>query len=247
MSVVDAYWLSVVDAYLAAREVTPKVRPADTLYVTDLTKVCRLNAYFNIIHHRPADPQSLRRFAAGRVLEEWWVYDVLKQTPTVRVVETQVPAYYISEEFAIHGRADIVCQHDNGVLRVHEVKTAKTCYWMRSPKPEHVLQLQWYLNALGIEEGVLDYLDKTVLLHGLNPRRPHDDVVVDRSFPVSRDRDAFTGLIADGRRLWKQWVDETPPSPCPGWLCDYCSYTDICPHMIEQKGNVSLTDYSNNR
>jgi hypothetical protein len=54
----------------------------------------------------------------------------------------------------------------------------------RAPNAEHVNQFQFYLNALGIEKGRIDYIDKSVLMKGKGN-------TIDTSFHVKRDPGTF--------------------------------------------------------
>lgn len=226
--------MSLVDEYLAHREEDRKLRAPNTLFVTDLTKPCQLNAYLDIVEDRPAPPETLRIFEAGRLVEDWWV-GILNQSKNIKVLGTQLTARYDGGDYTIHGRVDALCQHDNSRLVVHEVKSAKTAHWMKEPKPEHVEQLQFYLNALGVEWGVVDYCDKTVLLHGFDPRRPDEPATVDKSFTVQSDPNTYAELIKRARFLWECWAGRNMPDASRGWQCDYCLYHDICPEGGQTK------------
>ena len=214
---------SIVDEFLLEKTGNRKERPPNTLYVTDLVKACQRMAYFGITNRRDAPLESLRIFKAGDLIEDFWV-DILHKRCDIRVLGTQVRAYYKCDDFEIHGRVDALCQHNNTAIVAHEVKSAKTAHWLREPKDNHVAQLQFYLNSLSIDYGQIDYLDKKALLDGKNP--------IDVSFTVERDPQAFTDLINTAKQLHKAWTTETQPPANPdawnGKVCNYCQYKDLC-------------------
>lgn len=205
---------SLVDEYLAEKEVDGKIREPNTLYTTELTKECLRNSYRNIIIDTPPDAKSLRVFSSGDTIEDFYVNKVLRNTKDIKVIGTQLPARYIDpvENFKLHGRIDVLCQHDDNKIVIHEVKSIKNFYYLNDAKPDHKLQLQFYLGCSGIEYGSIDYLSKENMLQGLD--------IVDRSFIVKRDPDAYENMINRGRILYRAWMDKSPPEPCPGWLCN---------------------------
>jgi len=242
--------MSLIDEYLLEKEENRRVRLPQTLYVTDLTRPCLKETFLDITHDRPHPVETLRIFNAGRVLEDYWV-DLLDQRKDIAVLATQLRARYAFKitdtalkpryepaEYDIHGRVDILCQHDKDGVVVHEVKTAKTTYWMKEPKPEHVDQLQFYLNVLGVRHGQIDYLDKTVFLQGRDPRRPDEPVQIDKSFPVKTEQRPFYDIVMRAHLIAVCLETGEPPEANPdawgGRVCDYCLYRDLCEKEVEK-------------
>ena len=154
---------SLIDEALQRRP--SKTRPSGVLYVTDLTKSCQRKAYLDIKDPQKYSVETLRIFEAGNILEDYWI-KLLEDTPGITVLNSQLPARYYGSGFSVHGRVDILTQISNGSLLVREVKTIKSFRYLNEPKPEHVEQIQFYMNALGVELGQIDYIDKTALLSG---------------------------------------------------------------------------------
>lgn len=230
--------MSRIDEFLSWKNETRKVRPPNHYYVTDLTKPCQLQAYYSIVEDRPFPVETLRIFEAGNVLEDYWV-KVLENDPCIRILGKQVPAYYIDEEInnlVIHGRIDILAQHDDGPIIAHEVKTASSCHWMNEAKPEHYEQLQFYLSCLNIENGVIDYLDKSSMLQGRN--------IIDKSFPIKQNESVAHNMIHRALKLKAAVDQKLPPKGNPeawnGKVCNYCLYKDICSEFkLMGENNVS--------
>ena len=217
---------SLFDDYLTSQPDKP--REVGVFWVTDLVKPCLRQAYLDVVDPRPQLIETLRIFEAGRVLERLWVDQVL---PTqFRVISTQLPARYYGEGFAVHGRVDALVQHGDRALVVHEVKSQRTAAWLREPKPEHVEQLQFYLAALGLDWGQIDYLDKTILLQGRDVKaRPGEGGAVDKSFQIQRDTQVFAELVRRGRFLAEAIKAGKPPAKAECWMCQgYCDYAIEC-------------------
>lgn len=226
--------MSLIDDYLQKLEIDKKIREPGVYFVTELVKECQLNAYCNIKEEIPSTKKMLRIFNSGNILEEFWVQDVLCHTPGIQVVATQLPARYTCPEFSIHGRVDALCV-ENDRLVIHECKTAKSCSWMREAKWDHYLQLNFYLCALGVEFGVVDYIDKSILLLGEDQKNP--DFPPDTHYQITKNMFHFNDMIATAKALHQCVTTDTPPPPTPCWMCDrqnykqetYCDYIDKCP------------------
>lgn len=171
---------------------------------------------------KPYGIESLRVFQAGNLLEEYWVR-VLEEHPDYEVLATQVPVYHYFDDWEIHGRADILTQHNRGYLVTHEVNSTRSLYYIRKdgrPRQEHLDQLNFYVVRLGLSYGQLDYLDKSALLKG--------DGVIDTSYITEADPTRFQVTVSKARKLVKALTDEDPPQPLPCWLCGYCLYKEEC-------------------
>ena len=212
---------SIVDEYLVSRP--SKDRANGTIYVTDLVKPCLRQAYLDIKSPKQYDASTLRIFEAGRMIEDWWIA-LLKNTPGYSVLGQQLATRWPINGGSIHGRVDALCQHGDGALVVHEVKSAKSLAYMKGEaKPEHVAQLQFYLNVLNVEWGQVDYLDKSVMLQGGG-----DAARVDQSFRVQRDPAAFAALVSRANLLLVALRADELPMWTQGWQCDYCLHKEGC-------------------
>jgi len=212
--------MSLVNDYLESRP--SKTRPKKTLYVTDLTKSCLRAAMLDIIDPQEYHVDTLKIFESGNMIEDWWVQKVLKNKPGVEVLGDQVQAYYQLDDWIIHGRVDALCLHIGEGVRVHEVKSIKNATYVRSggAKPEHLAQIQFYLNALGIDNGFVDYLCKDTMLNGGSES-------VDVAFPVKRNVMEFAALLDRARELREAVLCGSARCES-GWLCGYCQHSEGC-------------------
>ena len=206
--------LSVFDSYLLGQP--NKKREPNVVYVTDLTKGCMLQAYLDIVEPKPYEVSALRIFEAGRAIEDLWVR-VLEKSPGFSVVNTQLMARWNAPWGSIHGRVDALVQHSGGSLVVHEVKSIKSLAFMNGrPKPEHEAQCQFYLGALNVEFGQIDYISKENLLQGLGQ--------VEQCYPLRRDPAAFAALVHRGEELAGYLARGECPPATVNWACNgYCN------------------------
>ena len=222
--------MSLIDERLLQKQETRRVRGPRLLFVTDLTHPCLQQIHHKITEDRPFELETLRIFQAGNLLEDYWA-DILTENRDITILGRQVPAYQTitvdDTPWEIHGRVDILAQHNNEQLVAHEVKSTKSTYYIKKegqPKEDHVAQLQFYLNALAIDHGQVDYLDKTALLEGRDP--------IDLSFSVTRDKQAMLDILRLAKEIARSVQNATlPPANPDAWnrkVCDYCSYRDLC-------------------
>jgi len=218
--------MSLVDDYLESRP--SKKRAKNMLYVTDLTKPCLRASMLDILHPKPYPVETLKIFESGNMIEDWWVQKVLKNRIGIEVLGDQVQAYHKVGKWIIHGRVDALCLHIGEGIRVHEVKSIKNASYVRNngAKPEHIKQIQFYLNALGVEFGSVDYLCKHTMLNGGSDP-------VDVSFPVTRNPFMFSELLQHAQNLGDA-VESGEADCTPGWLCGYCQHAETCDKGEEQ-------------
>jgi len=216
--VVDA--VGRIDGHLLEEAADLYERGPGVFWVTDLTSPCLRRTYYNIVDPEEYSVSTLRVFEAGRVLEDYWV-GLLRRDPEVEVLGTQVAARVDFGGFRVHGRADILTHHAFDGLTVHEVKTARSIGLVAEAKPEHLMQLQFYLNALGVERGAVDYIGKAEFYQGEGAR-------CDVCFPVTRDDAVLGWFRGRGEVLRSALMREAPPEPSSGWICRYCLYRDRC-------------------
>lgn len=183
-------------------------------YVTELTK-CLLKAYLDRKSPKDESDETLRIFAAGDLIEEAF-YQTLRKNKNIFIIATQFPAYYKEDEFEIHGRIDILTQHDSQHIVAHEVKSAKDHPWNGKPYENHQKQLQFYLGAIGLKIGEINYISKKAMVNG--------ETNIDKKYEVEANPHEYDLLIERGRTLTKAFKTNIPPLAEPGWLCNYCSH-----------------------
>jgi len=195
-------------------------------YVTELVK-CSRKAYLDRIAPPEYDDENLRRFKAGDILEDGFT-DMLRQIPGIYIIGTQWRAYYKDDKVEIHGRIDVLAQHNNQEIVAHEVKSAKDHPWSGEPYLTHRQQLQFYMGATGLEYGEVNYISKKALVYG--------DKNIDERFLVEQDPETFQYLIEKAHILLDALDTEVEPGPNPQeeWECGYCGHKEGCPLFAEE-------------
>jgi hypothetical protein len=168
-------------------------------------------------------PKELRRiFEAGNILHDF-VARVLRsdKNPDVELLESELPFKFEYEDFVISGRIDNVL-----LLKVEEkkilveVKSCKSLYYIDKPKPEHETQLQFYMWAMRIHNGILLYIEKNTLNSKI--------------FAVPFDEKRAIAIADRFKTLHECLkVNKLPPAEAKNdnrmnWMCRYCDWKDEC-------------------
>ena len=101
-----------------------------------------------------------------------------------------------------------------------EVKSCRDIRTVSSPQNSHMIQLQFYMHATGVREGILLYIDKTTL--------------ETKSFYLEYDEHWSNLIVERFRMLHKALVEDELPKPeakiIPeiSWMCNYCEYREKC-------------------
>ena len=82
------------------------------------------------------------------------------------------------------------------------------------PLSHHVLQIQPYLLALNLPEGLLVYLEKKRLKW--------------RIFTVKYEPKLMERLLDRAHRLHQALISGEAPKPEPSWECRYCEFRERC-------------------
>lgn len=215
--------MGLVDDYLSYEQA--KKRSSGLLYVTETVKDCLRNAYFSITDPQVFSLDTLRIFETGKMIEDWYI-KVLRSTTGINVILTQSPCYYKTNEIEIHGRLDALCQHNNGSLVIHEIKSIKSTIDLTEPRKEHEKQIQFYMNTLNVDFGMIDYIDKEILINGKNRLGLGS---TDKTFTVNKDPSIFANTVQRAKQLKKCVETNIPPPREFCWRCDeFCAWKNKC-------------------
>ena len=223
--------MSFIDRYLQnRRRKTRKKPPAGSIYVTSIVKQCQRQAYFDLKRRITPSIDKLRMFEAGNILEDY-LLKVYNEVEEIEVLGTQLPTYFYGDGFTVHGRLDILAQHQNSAIICHEVKSTQNVPY-RAPWPDHIEQLQFYLGALGLRWGQIDYLDRRALVMG--------KYKIDTSYDVTFDRALFGNLVQRAQEFSQTIADSIVPPPnreaYGGKGCDNCGHRAHCDSVGELNG-----------
>lgn len=218
--------MSLIDNYLRnRRRKNTKKPPQGAIYVTSIIKQCQRQAYLDITQRVTPSIEKLRMFEAGNILEDYLV-KVFNELEDIDILGTQLPTYYYGDNFTVHGRLDILAQHDNSAIVCHEVKSTQNVPF-RGPWSDHVEQLQFYLGVLGVKYGQIDYLDRRALVMG--------EYVIDTSYEVMRDEVVFSGLVNRAQEFSRVIRSGVSPEgnreSYGGKGCENCGHRVFCEQL----------------
>ncbi len=172
------------------------------IYVTDLTS-CSYKRFYRL-HY----PQLSFKFEPSLILGDLVHLGLAALVGEDAAWRSEVEVRRLldidGKEYTLLGRADLVLYDEGKPVHVVEVKTMKEASH-NLPLEHHELQLQVYMNLLGVGEGTLLYISPDALLE----------------IPVARRSIDIGGLA-------KETVD-LAKAPRYAWECKYCVYRKICP------------------
>ena len=167
-------------------------------------------------------PDLIKIFELGNILHDF-VVDVLKsdKNPEVELLKAEMPLKMDVDEFLISGRIDdLLLIKDKGQQILVEVKSSKNIRFVTSAQRHHAMQLQFYMHATGVHNGILLYIDKTTLQS--------------KVFPVPYKEEYGKAIVERFRILHEHVKNNILPIPeakmldSEKWLCNYCEYRNKC-------------------
>jgi CRISPR-associated exonuclease Cas4 len=183
---------------------------------------CLRNLFYSYKYPLEIKPRLLKIFEIGNILHDF-VVRVLKsdKNPEVELIKYEFPIEIDMKDFVISGRVDdlILLKTDNRKVLV-EVKSCRDVRSVEKPQNHHVIQLQFYMHATGIKNGLLLYIDKNTL--------------ESKVFPVEYD-EVWSNLIVERFRILHECLTKnTLPKPEAKmieelkWMCMFCEYKEKC-------------------
>mgnify|MGYP001615525314 CR=1 FL=1 len=151
----------MVDRFL---ESEVRIRTIGRYYPSEIGQ-CMRKVWYSFRNPKPFDKELKKVFEAGNRLHEF-VADVFKsdKVEEVELVEKEIPFELAIDDFTISGRIDDLIRVKIGDKQaLVEVKSTKNLKYMEEPSESHVMQLQLYLHARKLTEGILLYLEKNTL------------------------------------------------------------------------------------
>lgn len=211
----------LIDNYLA-REYKPK--SIGRYYPSEIAG-CMRKTYFSYKNPKPIDTKLNRIFEAGNMLHEF-VTEVIrseKNNKEIQLIKSELPVEIKEKEFIISGRIDNlvlvkICENNECKQVLVEVKSAK--FLPKEHRKEHETQLQLYMKALGVKEGIILYIQK-------------DNLQV-KSFDIKFSKKEADRIIERFQELHKSLVSGKIPEAEAkldeekSWMCEYCQYKGEC-------------------
>ncbi|MBS3144334.1 Dna2/Cas4 domain-containing protein [Candidatus Woesearchaeota archaeon] len=198
-----------------------RIRSIGRYYPSEVGQ-CMRKTWYTFRNPKPVDKELKKVFEAGNRLHEF-VADVFKsdKVEEVELVEKEVPFELVFDDFTISGRIDDLIRVKIGSREaLVEVKSTKDLRYMEEASESHIMQLQLYLHARKVKEGILLYLEKNTLKS--------------KTFHVVYDENVFNQVIERFRLLHKKLIDGKLPLPesrldqDKRWMCRSCQYAEDC-------------------
>ena len=184
--------------------------------------LCLRKVWYTFRNPKPVDKELLKVFEAGNRLHEF-VAEVFQsnKVPEVDLVEKEVPFEIVVDDFVIAGRIDDLIRVKIGQTQaLVEVKSTKDLRYVEEPQENHVMQLQLYMHARQLKDGILLYLEKNTLRS--------------KTFHILFNQEIYHKIIERFRALHKSLIKgELPPPESrmqedKQWMCRSCPYQEEC-------------------
>lgn len=206
----------LIDNHLA-REYKPK--SIGRYYPSEIAG-CMRKTWFSYKNSKKTDVKLTRIFEAGNMLHEF-ITEVIKseKNPDVELIKSELPIQIKEKDFIISGRIDnlVLVKIDNKLALV-EVKSTK--FLPKEHKKEHEIQLQLYMKAMGIDEGIILYIQK--------------DNLETRSFSIKQNKKMGEQILEKFEELHKSLTENVMPAAeakqdkDKEWMCGYCGWKSEC-------------------
>ena len=183
---------------------------------------CIRKVWYSYKHPVELKPEVVKIFQLGNIMHEF-VVEVLKSEKNkgVQLLQSEVPLKIETPEFTISGRVDdLVLVKESGKTVVVEVKSTKSIDFVREASESHVMQLQLYMHATGIHNGIVLYVDKGNLQS--------------KQFEVKYSKRKVEETMERFKELHQLLlndllpVDEAKRTQGKQWMCRFCEYEEKC-------------------
>ncbi len=181
---------------------------------------CLRKTWYSYKEPKPTETKLIRIFQVGDMLHEFIEEVILSEkNPEVELLEEEFPIKIQEKNFTISGRIDsiILAKIENKQILI-EVKSCK--YLPKEFKKEHELQLQLYMYATSVHDGILLYAQK--------------DNLQTKWFSISYDEEKIKEILERFSLLHFSLTKEKIPEAEAKhneekiWMCDNCQWKTEC-------------------
>jgi len=183
---------------------------------------CLRKLWYSYKYPLEVDSDLLKIFEAGNIIHGF-VVEVLKseKNKDVELLKSEMPFKIEAEDFVVSGRVDdLVLVKASGKNVLVEVKSTKNLSFVNKPHTNHVMQLMFYMEATGVHNGVILYIDKNDL----------KSKVFEVEFDAHRAAEIFDRFSFLHEHLKKDDIPESEAKEVEDikWMCKFCEYKDKC-------------------
>lgn len=208
----------MIDRHLY-REFRPKRE--GTYYPSEIGS-CLRKTWYSYKHPLRTTPELTKIFQLGNILHDF-IVQVLnsERNEDVKLLEYEFPLRQQVGDLTVSGRVDdLILVKASGKKVLVEVKSTGGIDKFDEPKTPHVFQLQFYMHAASVHDGILLYIDKSTLKT--------------KSFPVEYSEvqaeainQRFTSLHESIKKV-ELPEPEAKQVQSMNWMCSYCEYKPKC-------------------
>lgn len=183
---------------------------------------CLRKSWYSYKIPREISKDIIKVFKVGLMLHDF-ITEVLKSgvSKDIQLVSTELPFRLEIDGMIISGRIDdIVHAKIEEKDYLVEVKSTGDLSYVHEPKEDNLMQLQLYMHAFKILDGILLYVDKRNLKS--------------RSFDIKYDENIVNIALKRIKTLHGFLVENKIPDPEGrmfkemGWQCKKCQYREEC-------------------
>lgn len=208
----------LVDQHIA-RESKPKQIGR---YYPSEVGTCLRKVWYSYKYPQEIDPKLRRIFEVGDILHGF-VIEVLKsdKNKDVELLKSEIPFAIAVEDFVISGRVDdLIMIKSSGKKVLVEVKSTKNVSTVNKPQSNHAMQLMFYMEATGVHDGIILYIDKNNL----------SSKVFELEFDTQKASDIFDRFSFLHEHLKSDRVPDAEAKKMIDmqWMCRFCEYKEKC-------------------
>jgi hypothetical protein len=193
---------------------------------------CLRKTWFTYLIPKEFDKDLLKIFQAGNMLHDF-ITDVIKseKNSDVQLLEHEMPVKVERKDYTIAGRIDnlLSLKVDEKPILI-EVKSSRLL--PKYPKSEHIMQLQFYMYATKVWDGVLVYIQRD----NLQTKTFHIRCRKQRAKQILERFDKLHYFLTNNkfpRPEYKLRKDKRI-------LCNYCPYKNECEKEIRERLHPKL-------
>lgn len=181
---------------------------------------CLRKTWFSYKIPKQVDAETQRVFEAGNMLHEF-ITEVIKseKNQDIELLKSEMPIKIETNDFIISGRIDnLVLVKINNKQVLVEVKSTK--FLPEEKRAEHEMQLQLYMQATDVSDGIILYIQK--------------DNLQTKTFHIKHNKEMSDKIIERFRIIHNSLTSNTMPQPeaklieDKAWLCNYCNWREEC-------------------
>lgn len=183
---------------------------------------CLRRVWYSYTNPKPVAEDKARIFEMGNILHSFMV-EVFKseRTPEVELLQEEMPVKLDAGDFLVSGRVDdLLLVKDAGRPTLVEVKSTSHLGFVSGVQQPHMMQLQFYMHATGVHNGVVLYVEKNSLKA--------------KAFEMPYDDRVASDAMARFTLLHRALLDNAVPAPEAkqreqlSWQCRFCDYRGEC-------------------